>query len=184
MSIQQLNAYQLLEGMLKEGLPFVALFMEKQLKRSVIITDSIGRIHYPDEPGTVTSLDDTFLQIPLGFNEDDYFYDTTNQILYFHIEQQRASAYIVIKKILPDMLPQVLSVCNSEVKLTIKYYFNNLEKMRESQIAYKKDLAEYLIFKSNSNLRDIIKLSQKDLDINKPYLVTVDEADEADSEID
>ncbi len=184
MPIQQVSLYQLLERMLNEGLPFVASCMEKQLKRPIIIADAIGRIHYPDEPGTVTSLDDSFLQIPSGLKEDEYSYDETNQILYYYIGQQRAGAYIVLKNLLPSMLPQALSVCNSEIKLAIKYYFSNLDKMRESQTAFKKELAEYLLFKSNANIRDIIKLSHKELDLNKPYLVTITEADQAGSEID
>lgn len=184
MSNESANIYHLLNGMLYGGLPFVASFLEKVTKRAVIITDSIGRIHYPDIPGTPVSLDELFIQLPPDLKEDEYHYADIDECLYCRIGQDRASAYIIIRNLPSGEVSQTASLCSSEIKLAIKYYFCDLEKMRETQVAFKKELAEYLLFKSNANIRDIIKLSQRDLDIDKPYLVTITEADETENEID
>lgn len=184
MSTDSMGVFTILEGMLDKGLPFVAAYLEKRFHRPILITDSIGRIHYPDIPGTPAQLDDIFVKLPTDLHEDEYMYQEQDQSLYYCIGQNRASAYVIVKDLPGNMVSQAVSLCNSEVKLAIKLYFTNLEKMRGEQAAFKKELAEYLFFKGNSNIRDILKLSERDLEIDKPYLVTITEADEPDSETD
>lgn len=183
MSGTSISVYRLLEGMLNEGLPYVASYLEKKLDRPVIITDSIGRVHYPDEPGTPSQLEDVFLKIPEDLKEEKYLYQESNKCLFYHVGRNRASAYVIVKNLPKTMVSKAVSVIN-ETKLAVKYYFSNQEKIAEDQSKFRKEIVEYLFFKCNNNIRDIIKLYQNDLVSDKPYLVTRVEADETDSVID
>ncbi|MGB4429968.1 MAG: hypothetical protein WBI48_10090, partial [Thermacetogeniaceae bacterium] len=76
------NAYRLLNGLLEKGLPFIAAHLGKKIKHPIVITDVIGRTHYPDEPGSLLQLDDLFVDLPHKMKEEEYYYDATTKSLY------------------------------------------------------------------------------------------------------
>lgn len=56
--------------------------------------------------------------------------------------------------------------------------------MREGQSKFKQELVEYLFFKSQINIRDYLKPIHHELQFDKPYMIALMEADEADSNVD
>lgn len=188
MSKARSNINRLLNGMLEEGLSYVAEYLGKNIKYPIIFADVIGRIHYPDEPGTPSQLDILFIELPKGLkNQDDhldYYYDRENQILYVRVGQNRGSAYIIITDLPPDRVSQTRQAIDSDAQLAVKHYFYNLEKLRESQSQFKQELVDYLFYKGNTNIRDLIKASHDELQMDKPYLVSIMEADQENSGVD
>lgn len=178
MPAASLNIYQLLDGTLDQGLPFVASYLEKRVKKPVIITDNIGFVHYPESRNSSMSLDEMFIDVPCDLNEDAYYYESETDSLYYPIGQNEARAYVIIKKLSPDMLPRILSAI-SDAKLALKSYFSNHLKVVQNTEKFERKFAEDLFFKSHANIRDIIKLSEKDLDINKPYFIKMAQVEEA-----
>ncbi|MDR9755433.1 MAG: hypothetical protein GX188_02140 [Syntrophomonadaceae bacterium] len=178
------NAYRLLNGLLEKGLPFIAAHLGKKIKYPIVITDVIGRTHYPDEPGSLLQLDDLFVELPHIMKDEQYYYDAATRSLYLRIGENRGTAYIIITDLDESMVSQVLTAIDEDAKLAVKYYFFNLEKMRESQSKFKQELVEYLFFKSQINIRDYLKPIHHELQFDKPYMVALMEADEADSSVD
>lgn len=183
MSTVPAGPYQLLKGMLAKGLPFVASHLEARIKHPVIITDNVGQIHYPDMSGRV-SIDEQFVKLPPDLKENGYCYREENKTLYFQIGRNRIKACLVLENLPPNRVEQIILQLDDDVKLAIEYYFSNLQKIKEQNEKFEKDLAEYLFFKSNAPIRDIIKLSGVDLDAAKPYFVSIVEIDETDVEVD
>lgn len=175
--------YQLLEGVLEKGLPYAAAHLERRLNKPVLITDNVGKVHYPDEPGTPSQLDDHFIDVPQELNEGEYYYQEPDGTLYYAVGKHKAKAFVIVKGITGSMLAQAISDIE-DASLAIKLYFKNMEKIAQDQADFKKELVEYLLFKSNFNIRDIIKLSQQELDLNKQHIITITETDEGVEEVD
>jgi len=178
------NAYRLLNGLLEKGLPFIAAHLGKKIKYPIVITDVIGRTHYPDEPGSMMQLDDLFVDLPHKMKDEEYYYDAATRSLYLRIGENRGTAYIIITGLAESMVSQVLTAIDEDAKLAVKYYFFNLEKMRESQSKFKQELVEYLFFKSQINIRDYLKPIHHELQFDKPYMIALMEADEENSSVD
>ena len=179
-----INIHRLLDGMLDEGLGFVAAYLGKSIKYPIVFADVIGRIHYPDEPGTPSQLDVLFIELPPATKDNEYFYDQTNKNLYLRIGENRGSAYIIITGLSESMVDTTLIDIDENARLAVKHYFYNLEKLRESQASFKQELVDYLFYQSNTNIRDLIKIAPYELEIDKPYLVSIMEADNDNSEVD
>lgn len=178
------GVYYLLNGMLEEGLSFIAAHLGKTIKYPVVFTDAIGRIHYPDEPGSPLRLDDLFIELPRGMKDQEYYYDADKRNLYLRIGETRGTAYIVIENLPRSMVAQTIADIDDKSKLAVKYYFYNLEKLRQSQTRFKQELVEYLFFKSQFNIRDYLKLIQQELQLDKPYMAAIMKADQANSKVD
>ncbi|NLH28551.1 MAG: hypothetical protein GX480_09215, partial [Syntrophomonadaceae bacterium] len=178
------NAYRLLHGLLEKGLSFIADHLRKKIKYPIVITDIVGRTHYPDEPGSMMQLDDLFVDLPHKMKDEEYYYDAATKSLYLRIGENRGAAYIIITGLAESMVPQVLTAIDEEAKLAVKYYFLNLEKMRENQSKFKQELVEYLFFKSQINIRDYLKPIHHELQFDKPYMIALMEADEENSSVD
>lgn len=86
------HAYRLLNGLLEKGLPFIAAHLGKKIKYPIVITDIIGRIHYPDEPGSLLQLDDLFVELPHKMKDEEYRYDAAAKSLYLRIGENRGAA--------------------------------------------------------------------------------------------
>ena len=183
------NINRLLNGMLEEGLSYVAAYLGKSIKYPIIFADVIGRIHYPDEPGTPSQLDLLFTELPKELaNQDchcqDHYYDEENRILYVRVGQNRGTAYIIVTDLPPEMVDETRQAIDCDAQLAVKHYFYNLEKLRESQSRFKQELVDYLFYKGNTNIRDLIKASHDELQVDKPYLVSIMEADQENSDVD
>ena len=93
MSLVLKDAFQLVEGVLEEGLSFVGVYLQKAIKRHVFITDNTGKIHYPVTSGNL-KIDDMFIQLPSHIQENKYYYHKTDSRLYYHVGFGSLSAYI------------------------------------------------------------------------------------------
>lgn len=180
MSLVLRDAYQLVDGVLDEGLPFVGSYLEKMVKRPIVITDNKGQIHYPDMTDNLAQIDDMFIQLPPHIPENKHFYQEVDRCLYYRVGFSGSSAYIVVKDLPAGMIPQTVYIL-TEAKLAMKCYFSKINKGKNK---FERELAEYLSLKSGANIRDIIKLSEKYLDINRPYFVSLLELEGASPEID
>lgn len=176
------NVYQLLNGMLEEGLPYVASYIEKLCKYKIIICDDTGKIHYPDLQEN-NILPNFYVKLPPETNEEDYYYHRTDKRLYFHIGKSPASTYIIVNGIPSDQVSHAILLLNADIKLAVKYYFANLEAIHKDKQKTKRDLIEFLI-PDHENIRTLLALHVDGLDIFRPYFFSIMEADSANPEID
>ncbi len=163
------SVYQLVDGVLDEGLGYVASYLEKMIQRPLIITDNSGKIYYPSLEEDPQEINDMFVELPCLKKNKTYLRKEENRSLYYRVICGNTSAFIVVKDIPPELLDHTLSLLK-EASLAVKCYFSKLNK---SEDRFGKELGDYLTCISNIDIRDIAALSDKNLDVNKPYFVLV-----------
>jgi|CZCB01.1.fsa_nt_gi hypothetical protein len=175
MSMMVLNpVYHLVDGVLDEGLSFIAKYVEDRLQSRIIIADYDGHIHYPLEAKHSGEVDDVFITIPSQIAGREYYYQRDNGCLYYRVRYNGYSAYIIAQGIPVEQISQALKVL-IETRLAIKCYF---AKPRKESEYFEKELAEYLFGNSNASIRDIAKRSENRLEMDRSYFVTLVEAEE------
>jgi len=175
MSMMVLNpVYHLVDGVLDEGLSFIAKYVEDKLQSRIIIADYDGHIHYPLEAKHSGEVDDVFITIPSQIAGREYYYQRDNGCLYYRVRYNGYSAYIIAQGIPVEQISQALKVL-IETRLAIKCYF---AKPRKESEYFEKELAEYLFGNSNASIRDIAKRSENRLEMDRSYFVTLVEAEE------
>lgn len=162
MSITPQNMYMLIEGVLDEGLPFVASYLESHLKASVFICDHDGNIKYPEVEISSNQVKERFLDIPQEIKHKKYFYDEKERSLYYRVPYNDKNAYVVIKHCNPHQLFSYMTVIK-EAELAIKCYFSKLNK---NQNKFEEALKEYFFGNSMLSIHDIVQMSERDID---PY---------------
>lgn len=173
------KVYHLVDGVLDEGLGFVAQYAENMLKHPVIITDHNGRIYYP-EVSNSDQVDDVFITIPSNLSTRDFYYHQNNESLYYRVRYNSSSAFIIAQNVPVEQISQALSVL-IETKLAIKCYFCKIHKVSDR---FEQELAEYLFANSNANIRDIARLSENQLEMDRSYFVTLVETEQATNDTD
>ncbi len=167
------SMYQLIDGVLDEGLGFAASYLERMINRSIIITDCNGHIHYPEISGNAEEINDIFIQIPTYVNQNEPYYHEWEKSLYYPVPYNGASAFIIVRNI-PVKLQTSTVLILDEVKLAVKCYFS---KITSSKSTFEKELGDYLTNKNNADIKEIVKLSERNLDLDCPYLVSIVEAE-------
>lgn len=163
------NVYFLVDGVLDEGLPFVADYLENMLKCPIMITDHNGCIHYPIKCSSISEIDEVLATIPANLAGRDFYYCTGDNSLYYRVRCNGDSAYVIAQKLPVEQISQALTVM-METKLAVKCYFCKIHKDRGR---FEHELAEYLFNNSNASIRDIIKLSENRLELDRPYFVSL-----------
>jgi hypothetical protein len=181
MAIALRSTYELVDGLLDKGLPFVASYLEKLINRRVIITDNSGIIHYPKIVESANDIED--LSGHSSLYKNNYYYREMDGSLYYPVEYNGTNAFIIIRKLAPHKVLQTISIL-TEAKLAIKCYFSNLNKVRKTRDKFEKELTEYLLLKTNVDIRHIIKQSEEHLDIEAPYFAVIMNIDKTESKID
>ena len=183
MSVAAGCAYQLIDGLLEEGLTYVASYLEKAINRSIIIADHNGLIHYPNLPLNSAGIDNVFIQLPSKPAENAYGYQESEKSLYYPIECNGNQVYIIVKSLSQNRLAPSLAILQ-EAKLAIKCYFSDLSKRERSKPSFEQNLADYLFKPNQTDIADILKLSESELDIHAPFYVSLIEADTTDPALD
>ncbi|NLV17582.1 MAG: hypothetical protein GXY50_10320 [Syntrophomonadaceae bacterium] len=168
------SVYHLIDGVLDEGLPYIADYVEKNLRHPLVITDQTGRIHYPMESGCSPVVDDAFYPLPAEIAGRDYYYQPGPGHLHYRVLHNDHSAYIIAQGVPVEQISQALSVL-METRLAVKCYFT---KLRQGSEHFENELAEYLFYNSNADIRDIARQSEKRLETDRTYYVTLIEAEE------
>lgn len=165
----------LVEGVLDYGLAFLGEYLEKMLQTSVTITDHNWQIHYPenDSGGICVTKSDVM-------DGKEYYYNEEEKTLYYCVEIKQNKAYIIIHDLTARMVVKTVAILR-ENKLPVKCYFS---KLNTSSERFEKELADYLFAQSNGNLRDILHLGDSDIDIDRPYFVSIIEIEEVRPAID
>lgn len=176
MSMRAGNAYQLVDGLLDNGLVFVAAYLEKTIKRSVLIADHRGLIHYPNLPANTARVNNIYIQIPGNIDSRKFYYQKTDRSLFYPIDSNGNAAYIIVKNLPAEMVCSTAPIL-AEAKLAVKCYFANLSKDSENRRTLSQKLGEYL-FSGSRSIHDV--LDQDDLKWNgeAPCYVCVIEADD------
>ncbi len=172
---------ELVERVLDEGLPFVASYLKRVLNRPVIITDSSGRIHYPEVEAGRT--EEAFVEIPSGIGVNEFYYRQGDGCLFYHIGSNGASAFVIVRDLPPEVVARTASVLKG-ARLAVKCCFASFHKFAKSGERFERELREYFLQKNASDVREIFMSSGKDLNINIPYTAAVMEAEEAEGGID
>jgi len=168
------SVYYLVDGVLDEGLSFIAKYVENKLQHSIIITDQEGHMHYPSEVSYSRTVDDVFITIPSQIAGRDYYYQPGSGYLYYRVRCNGHSAYVIAQGIPVEQISQAMSVL-IETRLAIKCYFTKLHKGNEH---LEKELADYLFNNSNASISDIAKQSENRLEMGRSYFVTLVETEE------
>lgn len=182
-SIAQTSIYQPTDGFLDQGLPFLSLYLEKMLHRPIIITDNPGRIQYSDLPGFPTKVDDMFIKLPPSITQDEYCYYPMVKRLYYHFGSKETGIYVIVKDLPLEMVSQSISIL-AEAKQLVNSYLDNHTRRIFNKDKFQRELADYLFHNSNAHIEDIVRLSEKEIDIAKPYIVEIIEIDETDQQVD
>lgn len=180
MSIATKSVYQMVDGVLDEGLPFVALNLERLLDCSIIILDNDGQVHYPDIGQEFSSISDIFVQFPVLIAGNEYYYQRTDGLLFYCIKYNGECAYVVVENLPEHLVSQAVSILR-KAKLAIKCYFTKINK---NKARFEKELTEYLFLRKDADIRDIIRLSERDLDIDRPCFISLIEVEEMNQEED
>ncbi|NLU46985.1 MAG: PucR family transcriptional regulator [Syntrophomonadaceae bacterium] len=167
------QVYHLVDGVLDEGLAFVARYVEDRIQRPVLIADHDGRLHYPEVTGGPADIDDLFVSLPSHLRGKDFYYQPEKNCLYYRVRYNDSSAYIIACYLPAEQISQALSVM-IDSKLAIKCYFSKLHKNSD---CLERELAEYLFSNSNASIRDIARLSDNRLEMDRSYFVTLVEAE-------
>ena len=168
------SVYHLVDGVLDKGLSHVAEFVENILKRSVIIADHDGRIHYPEEVSYSGEVDDVFVSIPTILSGRDFYYENSSGSLFYRVGYNDSCAFIIARDLPVEEISRALALL-IDTKLAIKCYFCKLHKESDR---FEQELAEYLFANSNANIRDLAKLSENRLEMDQLYFVTLVETEE------
>ncbi|MGE5422216.1 MAG: PucR family transcriptional regulator [Ignavibacteriales bacterium] len=170
------TGYHLLEGMLDGGLDFVGSYLSKKIGHSVIITDTVGKIFYPDISEASFEVDD----IPPNL-ADNHYYDPTNNCLYYCIRHNGNDiAYVIVENLPSDIIAQVVSVL-AQSELALKYHFSLLNKRKQD---FGESLWEHLFLSPGASINDKLKILEKNMDINNFYYISIFEVDESTTELD
>ncbi|NLB89500.1 MAG: PucR family transcriptional regulator [Syntrophomonadaceae bacterium] len=162
MSITPQNMYMLIEGVLDEGLPFVASYLESHLKAPLLICDYDGNIKFPEIGIGNFHIKEHFLDIPSEVKNKKYFYNEKDRSLYYRVPYDDKNAYVLVKQCNPHQLFSYMTVLK-EAELAIKCYFSKLNK---NQNKFEEALKEYFFGVSRLSIQDIVQMSEKDID---PY---------------
>jgi len=172
--------YYLLEGMLDGGLDFVGSYLNKKVGHVVIITDAVGKVHYPDMSGTSSKVDDVFIDIPDEFSES-IFYHPTNKRLYYIIQHNAKSiAYVIVENISPEVTSQTTTVL-AQSQLALKYHFSLRNKKMDD---FGQSMWEHFFLTAGASIPDKLKLYEQNMDVNNYYFVSILEVEEGSPDLD
>lgn len=158
----------LIEGVLDYGLAYIGRYLEKILQHSVIIADHHGKIFFPDKKSPAL-IDSIFVNIPAVMQKNEYYHSEEDNSLYYRIAVNDKNAYVIVKNLQGNKLPQLLTILK-ESRLAVKCYFS---KTNNGSTLFKKKLTEYLFTSNRANLTDILQLSDIELDAERPYFLVL-----------
>lgn len=150
------DIYQLVDGTLDRGLPYVGSHLEKVTDQQIIITDCNGFIHYPYISLSIKHIADSFVTLP-NFTNGDYLYSETEKCLYYRIPCNNANAYIIVRDLPVPRVPMALTELN-QAKLAVKCYFSQMNQTKKDTVIFEREMYEYLFGQSTAKVADILAL--------------------------
>ncbi|TGE39336.1 hypothetical protein E4K67_07840 [Desulfosporosinus fructosivorans] len=172
MSVAYEDIYQLVDGTLDRGLPYVGSHLEKIIGRQIIVTDCSGFIHYPYISLSIKKhIDDSFVTLP-SLTKNDYLYSETEKCLYYRILCSDSSAYILVRDLPASQVPLTLTTLK-QAKLAVKCYFSQMDQTKKDTVIFEREMYEYLFGQSIANVADILTLGNYRLASDRVYYVDV-----------
>jgi PucR family transcriptional regulator, proline-responsive transcriptional activator len=172
------SSYQLLDGMLEEGLPFVAAYLQKLINRSIIIIDNHGSIHYPEIMQHDLNPDVEFI-LPMLTSDLQVHYDKPSHTLYYPIRNNKPVAMIIVERLSINHVAQTAAILG-EAQLALKCYFSNFNRSNKDKDDFEQLIKNYLFKKTNTNIIDVIHKSQGCIDMKIPYFIAMMKMDKID----
>jgi hypothetical protein len=169
MSVAVEDTYQLVDGTLDNGLPYVGSYLEKIIGWQIIITDCRGFIHYPYNSLNIKNSDELFIKLP-SLNKNDYLYSKMEKCLYYRIICRNSSAYIIVRNLPATQVPLALSTLKQS-NLAVKCYFSKITQTEKDTVNFEREMYEYLFGQSTTNITDILKLGNYQLASDSVYYV-------------
>lgn len=166
MSITLQSSYQLLDGMLEEGLPYVASYLQRLINHPIIITDHTGFIHYPE---MLQNNGDEFISIKLS-SKNEVSYHELDQSLYYPILHNEILALVIVKGVSPNCVSKIITIL-STAQLALKSYFVDLNRKNKGADNFEKLMSDYLSQKADTNIKHIIQKSHGVLDTEMQYFI-------------
>lgn len=171
MSVAYEDIYQLVDGTLDRGLPYVSSYLEKIIGRQIIVTDCSGFIHYPYSSLSIKHIGDSIVTLP-SLTKNDYLYSETENCLYYRILCSGSSAYIIVRNLPASQVPLALTTLK-QAKLAVKCYFSQINRTKKDTGTFEREMYEYLFGQSTANVADILTLGNYQLASDCGYYVEV-----------
>ncbi len=171
MLIANEDIYQLVDGTLDRGLPYVGSHLEKMAGRQIIIADYNGFIHYPHTSFGIKHVDDSFVTLP-DLGQNDCLYSETEKCLYYQIPCSDSSAYILVRDLSATQVPPILAMLRQS-KLAVKCYFSKVNQTKKDKVLFEQEMYEYLFGQSTAEVTDILALGNYPLAADCAYYVDV-----------
>lgn len=165
-------SYYLFEGMLNDGLSFIANYLNRKIGQLVIITDAVGNFIYPDQGENLC------FDIPEFV--DKYFYLPAIKCLYYAIQSDATMAYIIVEDLPQDRIEETLAII-SESDLALTYHFSLSVRKKED---FGQSLWENFFSKSCTSIEEKLKRFEQNANIDNFYFVCILEAEEDSPKID
>ncbi|MBM7854108.1 hypothetical protein JOC37_000480 [Desulfohalotomaculum tongense] len=168
---------KLLEGVLDgKGLPYIALKLTEKLGKPVAISDEVGRILVIQSAKEMDISINNCLAVPKG-TVNKYFYNKQNNIFYYQIGKEIATAYIIILNFEKEATEELINYLE-DASLAIRFYFDKLKAVEEVEKKYKNEFIQDLLF---NNIRSFEEITEKGKmwgwDLTKSYYVVIIEPD-------
>ncbi|MDD4752206.1 MAG: helix-turn-helix domain-containing protein [Desulfitobacteriaceae bacterium] len=171
MSVANEDIYQLVDGTLDRGLPYVGSHLEKIIGRQVIVTDCSGFIHYPYNSLSIKYINNSFITLP-SLTKNDYLYSEMDKCLYYRIICSDSNAYIIVRDLPASQVPLTLTKLK-QAKLAVKCYFSQINQTKKNTAIFEREMYEYLFGQSTANVADILNLGNYQLSLDYVYYVDV-----------
>ncbi len=179
MAMAAKNTYELIEGLLDHGLPFIASYLEKAIKRPIVITDSGGVIHYPLD--TKDRVNSDVAALTSYLKEGEYYYHNPDGCLSYSVGRGSIIAYIFVKRLSKTRVQETVSYL-SQAELAIECYFSALHKANMTSAEFEQELGEYLFYSNSRSIKEIFRLI--DVDVESPYCVGIMKTDDVEKTVD
>lgn len=168
MSISLEGSFDLLDGIYKEGLPFVASYLEKHIHSPIIITNDTGNIHYSTLPEITNG---KCIPLKLSSNQN-YSYLQSERSLYYPIVHNRILGFIIVKGLHPNHVAETISIL-SDAQTPLTWYFLRITQVNESTKALDKSMSKYFFQKADTDFKNNFQESYRTIDLKIPYFVSV-----------
>ncbi|MDR1604061.1 MAG: helix-turn-helix domain-containing protein [Gracilibacteraceae bacterium] len=170
------DIFQLVDGTLKSGLPYVNSHLEKQIGTKVIFVDGGGFVLAPFSKTRRKRFRNSCLELP-DLAQTEYIYAENEKTLYYGIPWHEDIACAVVRELGASQIEFCLSALR-KAELAVKLYFSRLNQARSDALVFEKELEACLFGGSNLPISDIMTLGGH-TPLALPYFVEILEFDPA-----
>lgn len=172
----------LLERLVDSGLPAVVSYIAKMTKKTIMVVDNYGYMHYPEKSEVIIDeIVELFFDIP-HLEENQYYYKKSEATLLYPVGKGELKAVVIVRNVNEENISSIITTLN-EAKLALKMYINYENKLKNTIKSFETEILEDLFVKNSINIRYIVEKTGVELDLNRHYAVLLIKMDKNDEKI-